>query len=276
MSNASMNSSRQTVFPLLALLVVAIAIGAGCASSPKPATDTAKRSSAEVVSTSAPSKTDEMEPDKPVLPPGAAKAPAPFEGDGWQYMFDGKDLSGWKITPFAGHGQVVIVSGNLALTMGDPFTGVNWTNPFPKLNYEIAFDAMRMIGNDFFCGLTLPMSDSNFSLILGGWGGALIGISSINGMDASENETTKYHKFETGVWYRVRVRVTAGRVEAWMDQDKIVDLVLRDRKLSLRPGDIEMSAPIGIASWQTSSALREVKWRPVTAAADPVPKSERY
>jgi hypothetical protein len=257
-------------------------VAAGCASPPQPKPESAAAPATAAVSESAAAKPafapplDDLEPDKPILPPSAAKPPAPFEGDGWEYMFDGKDLKGWKATPFAGHGQVVIVNGNLVMTMGDPFTGVNWTNPFPQMNYEIAFDAMRMIGNDFFCGLTLPMETNNFSLILGGWGGALVGISCINGMDASENETTKYKKFDTSRWYRVRVRVTAGRVEAWTDEDKIVDLVLKDRKLSLRPGDIEMSAPIGIACWQTSSVLREIKWRTVTSSADPIPKSARF
>jgi len=264
----------------LLLLVALNLAGASCATKTNSGPGTIAAPAVTAAASARPATiaqpAEDLEAEKPVLPPGAAKAAAPFEGDGWHTMFDGKDLVGWKPTPFAGHGQVVIVSGNLALTMGDPFTGVNWTNPFPKINYEIAFDTMRMIGNDFFCGLTLPMEGSNFSLILGGWGGALVGISSINGLDASENETTKYKKFETGQWYRVRVRVTAGRVEAWTDSEKVVDLVLRDRKLSLRPGDIEMSAPIGIACWQTSSLWREIKWRPVTESADPIPKSAKY
>ena len=108
--------------------------------------------------------------------------------------------------------------------MGNPFTGVNWTNDFPKMNYEVAFDAMRVMGSDFFCGLTVPVGESFCSLIVGGWGGTLVGISSLDGMDASENETTKFVSFETGRWYRIRLRVTEKKLQAWIDQEKLVDV----------------------------------------------------
>ena len=78
---------------------------------------------------------------------------------------------------------------------GDPFTGLNWTNTFPEANYEITMEAMRLSGSDFFCGLTVPVGTNFCSLIVGGWGGSLFGISSIDGMDASENETTKFQNY---------------------------------------------------------------------------------
>ena len=96
---------------------------------------------------------------KITLPPGAAQPPAPFEGEGWQAMFDGQTLAGWRETPFAGHGEVHCQDGVIVLSMGDPFTGINWTNDFPKMNYEVALDAMRVMGSDFFCGLTVPVGD---------------------------------------------------------------------------------------------------------------------
>ncbi|MEY2429007.1 MAG: hypothetical protein QOJ40_1892 [Verrucomicrobiota bacterium] len=175
-------------------------------------------------------------------------------------MFDGKTLAGWRETDFAGHGEVRCESGLLVLNMGDPFTGINWTNDFPKMNYEVAFDAMRVMGSDFFCGLTVPVGDTFCSLIVGGWGGSLLGISSLDGMDASENETTKFLNFEKDRWYRIRLRVTEGRIQAWIDQEKLVDVETTGKRISVRPGDIEMSKPVGIAAWQTTSVLREIKW----------------
>ena len=201
------------------------------------------------------------------LPPGAAQPPAPFEGQGWQAMSDGQTLEGWRETPFAGHGEVHCQAGLIILNMGDPFTGINWTNDFPRVNYEIAFDAMRLMGSDFFCGLTVPVGTNCCSLIVGGWGGSLVGISSVDGMDASENETTKFSNFESGRWYRIRLRVTEKKLEAWIDKDKLVDLATADRRIAVRPGDIELSQPLGLAAWQTSAALREIKFRRVTAAA---------
>jgi len=203
--------------------------------------------------------------EKIKLPAGVAQPPAPFEGEGWQAMFDGQTLAGWRETAFAGHGEVHCQDGLVVLSMGDPFTGLNWTNDFPKMNYEVALDAMRVMGSDFFCGLTVPVGTNCCSLIVGGWGGSLIGISSIEGMDASENETTKFTNFESGRWYRIRLRVTEKRIEGWIDKEKLVDVVTTDRRISVRPGDIELSQPFGVAAWQTMSALREIKFRRLVA-----------
>ncbi len=212
-------------------------------------------------------------PTNDSLAAAAAKPSAPVAGEGWEPLFDGRTLTGWKETLFAGRGEVECRAGLLVLNMGDPFTGLNWTNDFPAMNYEIALDAMRLMGSDFFCGLTVPVGDSFCSLIVGGWGGSLVGISSLDGMDASENETMKYVTFETGRWYRIRLRVTEGRLEGWLDDKKLIDVNTTGKKISLRPGDIEMSKPFGLASWQTSAAYRHIQMRRVSGPADP-PKKE--
>src|ERR1044071_2463281 len=185
-------------------------------------------------------------------------------------MFDGGTLKGWRETAFTGHGLVQCEAGLLVLNMGDPFTGINWTNEVPKINYEVALDAMRVSGSDFFCGLTVPVRDSFCSLIVGGWGGSLVGISSLDRMDASENETTKFTNFEQNRWYRIRLRITEKRIEGWIDKDKLVDVDISDKQISLRPGDIELSKPFGIAAWQTTSALRQIKMRTVIGPAGPL------
>jgi hypothetical protein len=240
-------------------LGASLVLAAGCASEPvKPASQpTGQQQQPTAPPPAASAET------KVVLPPGASQPPAPFEGAGWQTMFDGESLKGWRETPFAGHGEVHCQSGVIVLNMGDPFTGINWTNEFPKMNYEVALDAMRLMGSDFFCGLTVPVGDTSCSLIVGGWGGSLVGISSLDGMDASENETTKFTSFDSGRWYRIRLRVTEKKIEAWIDKEKLVDVSTVDRKISVRPGDIELSEPFGLAAWQTSAALREVKFRRV-------------
>ncbi len=237
-------------------LSLSLLLLAGCASpSTKPP------SAATATGAPAPAAAAAPAESKTVLPPTAATLPAPFEGEGWQSLFDGQTLVGWRETDFAGHGEVQWQSGAIILNMGDPFTGINYTNDFPKMNYEIALDAMRVMGSDFFCGLTVPVGDSFCSLIVGGWGGSLLGISSLDGMDASENETTKFVNFEQGRWYRIRLRVTEHRLEAWIDQEKLVNVDTTGRRISLRPGDIELSKPFGLASWQTTAALREIKLR---------------
>lgn len=252
---ASIREYRPRRFGCRLIFAMALLLLAGCSSeTPRPVA-ASQPAPAPPPATKPPPSTEE------ILRQASAKPSAPFVGEGWQSMFDGQSLGGWKETRFAGAGEVKCKSGLLVLNMGDPFTGVNWTNDFPKTNYEVALDAMRVMGSDFFCGLTVPVGDSFCSLIVGGWGGGLVGISSLDDLDASENETTKYFKFETGQWYRIRLRVTPTKIEAWIDAEKIVDVVITGKRISLRPGDIELSKPFGLAAWQTSAALRQIKFR---------------
>jgi hypothetical protein len=185
----------------------------------------------------------------------------PIEGDGWQPLFNHETLDGWRATDFAGHGEVVVEKGRLVLGMGAILTGVNGTNLPAKTDYEIALDAMKVDGSDFFCGLTFPVGESCCTLIVGGWGGGVVGISSIDGSDASMNETTRYMEFESKRWYRIRVRVTASKIEAWIGREKVADVKLEGKRIGVRPGEIELSQPFGLAAYQTTGAFRDIKWR---------------
>lgn len=204
-----------------------------------------------------------------ILTRAVAQPPAPV-GDGeWRALFDGKSLNGWAVTQFDGAGKVEVRNGLVSFTAGDPFTGINVTKDPPRVNYEIALEAMRVGGADFFCGLTFPARDSYCSFIIGGWGGSVVGLSNVDGMDASENETTHFIDFVTGRWYRIRLRVTEEKIEAWIEQKKVVNLTYTGRKISQRFGDIEMSKPLGIASWMTGAAVREIKIRSISTPDSP-------
>ena len=80
-------------------------------------------------------------------------------------------------------------------------------------------------------------------------------------MDASENSTTKVKKFEMNRWYRFRVRVTPAKLEAWIDDEQVIDVEITGRKVGMRIGEIESSQPLGIATFRTKAALREIKLR---------------
>lgn len=180
---------------------------------------------------------------------------------GWQILFDGKSLKGWKETAFAGAGKVQVIDGELRIEMGLIMTGANYTNVTPRLDYEIEYEAKKTDGADFFAALTFPVGTKAVTFINGGWGGAVTGISSIDMQDASENETTKYLKFEKGQWYKFRIRVTAKKLQVWMDDKVVIEQDIAGRDLSMRAGEIELSAPFGIAAYQSSAAIRNIRVR---------------
>jgi hypothetical protein len=179
----------------------------------------------------------------------------------WTPLFDGTALGQWEQTSFGGEGPVSVRDGAIVLGMGDPLTGVTWTGAPLPAGYEIALEASRLAGSDFFCGLTFPVGATHCSLILGGWGGTTVGLSSIDGLDASENETTREIRFEDGRWYRVRLAVTASHIRAWLDDESIVELATPGRRIGIRP-EVQPSRPLGIACYRTRAGLRGIRFRP--------------
>jgi hypothetical protein len=194
----------------------------------------------------------------PAADPGS-KSPDAKKTD-WHSLFDGKALGEWKASKFATQGDVAVKDGQIEIGFGDGCSGITWTGKFPKLNYEIRLEAQRVDGSDFFCGLTFPVGDDPCSFICGGWGGAVCGLSSIDGEDASSNDTTQVKDFQKGQWYTIRVRVTKDRIQTWIDDKQFVDQPLADRKLSIR-SEVEASKPLGIATWKTTGAVRKIELR---------------
>ena len=179
----------------------------------------------------------------------------------WQSLFDGKSLQGWSKTPFTGRGEVRVEKGTIVLGAGMPMTGVTWTGSFPKSNYEVRLEAVRMQGNDFFASMTFPVGDSFCTWVTGGWGGDIVGLSSIDGWDASDNETRSYFNFENGRWYALRLRVAGDRIMAWIDDKPVINVTIGGRSIGLRHGEIKLSAPFGLASYATTGALRKLEYR---------------
>lgn len=181
----------------------------------------------------------------------------------WKPLFDGKTLTNWTPTKFGREGTVTVENGQIMLNIGRSLTGITWNGPaLPTTNYELSLQAMRVEGGDFFAGITFPVADSFCSLILGGWGGTVVGLSSINGMDASENETSQSIQFESGRWYDVRIRVTPAKIEAWLDERQIIDQNLKGNKIETRI-EVDASQPLGVASYATKGALRNIRLRGV-------------
>ncbi len=187
---------------------------------------------------------------------------AAADKEGWRSLFNGKDLEGWKVTNFGGEGDVFVEEGVVVISQGSDLSGIHTEQELPKSNYEVQFEAQRAAGSDFFAGLTFPVKDTHCSLIVGGWGGGVCGLSSLSGMDASENESTSYGDFKKGQWYKIRLVVTDDHISAWIDDKQIVDVDTTGQRISTR-FEVDRSKPFGFATWQTTAKLRNVKLRPL-------------
>jgi hypothetical protein len=190
-----------------------------------------------------------------------ASAPAlEFPEGKFVAIFDGKSLTGWKAPKFGNEGKVWVQDGQMHVGVGDGITGATWTGPIMREDYELSLEARRVEGQDFFCGLTFPVGKEPATLILGGWGGELVGLSSIDGYDASENATTTTEEFKNGKWYDVRVKVTKDHVQCFLDDKEIVNVEREGRKFSVR-WEVEDCVPVGVATWKTHGAMRNIRLR---------------
>jgi hypothetical protein len=140
-------------------------------------------------------------------------------------------------------------------------------------------------------------------------------------MDASENDTTVYLKFNKEQWYKFRLRVTPENLSVWMTpkehliplnatvasivkayqdeaaktgpeltavdaekalrklnpeldknipardtiyfpgESQIIDEPIKDKVIEMRVGEIELSAPLGFATFQSYGVIRNVRLR---------------
>ncbi len=175
-------------------------------------------------------------------------------------LFDGNTLDGWEISDFGTQGPVKVSEGNIILNYGDGCTGITFAKDFPVVNYQVSLEAKRVSGNDFFCGITFPVDSTFCSFIAGGWGGPVVGLSTINGADASENETKTLINFEKNKWYKIQLTVTNEKIMVWIDGENVVDFEIGDHIIDIRP-EVSLSRPFGITTWNTTGALRNIRMK---------------
>ena len=180
--------------------------------------------------------------------------------EGWESLFDGKTLTGWKIVPYSGGGEAYVKGGSLILpnVSGGLMTAVCWIgDSLPENNYVIYYEARRVTGTDIFAALTFPYGDTFASLIFGGWYGTVNGLSSIDGYDASENETTQYFSYNNDQWYPVQLHVTTDSIRAMVGTEKVVDLATKGKYIHLR--DETLATGFTLWSYRSTGEIRNLR-----------------
>lgn len=191
--------------------------------------------------------------------------PMPSPTD-WRVLADWQNLDGWTEI-YGNQGLVAAREGQLWLEMGTPLAGLRYDGELPSSGYELQLRAARSAGSDFFLGLSFPVGEGACTLILGGWGGALVGLSCIDGRDASQNETRSWHNFERDRDYELRLRVDEQEIVFWVDGEHWFTVARGQHIFSLR-AEVQASAPLGLSSYATRARLGPLRMRLLNAAPD--------
>ncbi len=195
---------------------------------------------------------------------GCHRSPVPSSAPQRWDLLDEKNALRWQPAGIPDEGKVMVEKEDITLLTGLPMTGCKfeaWSElGLPGTSYRIHYEAQRVEGEDIFGMCTFPVSshETHATLVIGGWGGTLTGISSIDFKDASENSTRAEQRFENGVWHRVRIEVRPEDIQAWVNDKLVVNVSIKGRKVSLRPGFIDHCVPFGFATWNTTGKVRGI------------------
>lgn len=193
----------------------------------------------------------------------SCSAPSTADGESieWQDLFAEGMVQDWQPSAFGISGRETIEPHAIRLTMGNPFTGVTWGGEaLPKENYEIEVTGRKVMGNDFFCGLTFAVGVDHCTFVAGGWGGSITGLSCIDGKDASENATRTFQRYNMGQDYTIRIRVEDHQVSVWLQDGLIVQQPRDGVEFSVR-FEVEPSIPFGIACYNTEALITACRIR---------------
>jgi len=180
--------------------------------------------------------------------------------EGWEPLMNGKTLDGWEVVRNGGEGEPYVKDGVLTLPMaGDGFsTSVCWVgDPLPVNNYAVYYEARRMEGHDIFGAVSFPYGDTFATFVVGGWAGLVCGLSSIDGRDASENETTQYIYLKDKQWYPVQLRITTDSICAVIDTVKVVDIATAGKRIHLRGGT--QASSLTLSTYMTTGEIRNLR-----------------
>ena len=181
----------------------------------------------------------------------------------WE-MLAADQLGHWKAAEMPDAGKAEVRDVEAVMAPGGPMTGLRYDNwqggGLPVRDYAVTCEAMRVDGGDFFASITFPVRsiETCATFIVGGWGGGLAGISSIDGQDAADNSTRSEQRFENGKWYRLKLEVREDEIKAWIDDRIVINTSIKGRTVAMRPGYIEKCAPFGLATFGSTGRVRSL------------------
>jgi len=203
----------------------------------------------------------------PTAPPEVTENPVEVDEQGlatapdaeWRVLFDGADLGEWRTGVYGDPPDYEVTESGVVLPQTAWLSGITYDGDLPRTPYRLEVEATRRYGSDFFLGVTFPVRGSHLTLVLGGWGGVVCGLSCIDGKDASDNDTRTSRHFPNGKRQTVVIDVADDRIVAAVNGERVVDRALAaGEELSLRTEVLE-SRPLGLAAFATSTTVHSVR-----------------
>ena len=209
--------------------------------------------------------------DAGAAPPSRALPPE-FDAGKAAALFDGTTLAGWvcpSFPPFSSESRVSAVGGEVRVASGSGFAGMGWTGAFPRTNYEVSYEARRDKGTRDFGSLVFAVGESTCAFVLGGYGGAVSGLTFLDHEAAPKNPTLLTRPFQPGKWVSVRLRVSDSHIAVWLDGKQTVNVPRNGHVFTVHEWHAPL-APLGLYADECSAAWRNIQVRRLDAAAPEV------
>jgi len=139
--------------------------------------------------------------------------------------------------------QEVANNPDVRLTFGDP----NWSD------YEISLEAQKISGREGFLILFRAKSERDFYWInIGGWGNTATAVERSNDNRRKVISPWRPMRIEEGRWYKIRVRCQGRRIQAWLDDQFLLDFTDDSENAHL-------TGKVGVGTWLTRAKFRNIK-----------------
>jgi hypothetical protein len=198
-----------------------------------------------------------------MLPVWVLGGEAPAQTGKWVNLFDERYRSQWEIIDVAkgrGHGGKSSVKDGRALLSGlkNRITG-RWVGKFPTMDYEVVFEVARTAGLRFPY-VVFAVGDSHGVWFMAGRDGTYAGLSTVDGKgyDQKGNPTYRRVRYAAKRWYKARLRVAGGKVEAWVDDEQVIDLPDAERRVQKDAFGVTLK-PFTISVHEAVNVIRNLR-----------------
>lgn len=134
------------------------------------------------------------------------------------------------------------IEPGVRVTFGD----TNWSD------YEISLEAQKIGGNEGFLVLFRVKSERDYYwLNIGGWGNTATAVERSIANRRRTISSFRPIRVEQGRWYKIRIRCEGRRIQAWLDDELILDF--NDDE------NAHLNGKVGVGTWMTKARFRNIK-----------------